>query len=526
MPVVRRCNLKKVIAMIALLIVSAILVLSVSLLFRKDATNNDTPSASLTQSLEESSKAEEFPSFDASVDFTPSVESTEASSSATSSEPTSSKETSSATSSNVSAESSREETSTTTSSEDSSSEEVSSKQPSSEETSSQITSSEQSSLPSSSEDTSSDIPVITPIDDTEMRAIWISYIDMANIIKNKTESQFRTNFEKVCKNSVEYGLNTLIVHVRPFSDAYYKSDIFPWSSTITGTQGQNPGFDPLKIMVDLAHKYNLKIEAWINPYRVATASVTISKGNPAYKWLDTDKVQKVDGNYFYNPADKDVMQLIVDGVVEIVENYDVDGIHFDDYFYPTTSTSFDSSYYSEYKNSGGTLSLENFRRNNVTTLLEKVYNAVKAIDPSVTFGISPNGNNNTNYNSLYLDIEDVVESGCVDYICPQIYFGFNHGSLPYKSTVDQWSSYVKNSSVKIYIGLAAYKVGASDQWAGTGKSEWTQSTDILKRQVQYLRSTGNCDGFMLYCYSSLFAPESSVAAHAEKEKNNLGSILK
>ena len=520
MPVVRRCNLKKVIAMIALLILSAVLVVSVTLLFKNDTTNNDTPSASLTQSLDESSKVEEFPPFDSSVDFTPSEDSTQENSSTESSTDISSAESSS----EQSADNSRDEASAATSSEDSSSDEVSSETPSSSEVSSEGVSSEEPSQPTSSEDTSSDIPVVSPVSN-EMRAIWISYIDMANILKNKTESQFRTNFEKVCKNSVEYGINTLIVHVRPFSDAYYASDIFPWSSTITGTQGQNPGFDPLRIMVDIAHRYNLKIEAWINPYRVATASVTISKGNPAYKWLDTDKVQKVDGNYFYNPADEDVMKLIVDGVVEIVENYDVDGIHFDDYFYPTTNKTFDSSYYSEYKNSGGTLSLENFRRNNVTTLLDKVYKAIKNIDSSVSFGISPNGNNNTNYNSLFLDIEDVVKTGCVDYICPQIYFGFNHGSLPYKSTVDQWSSYVKNSSVKIYIGLAAYKVGANDQWAGTGKSEWTQSDDILKRQVEYLRSTGKCDGFMLYCYSSLFAPDKSVATHAEKEKNNLGSIL-
>ncbi len=515
--------MKKVIAMIALLIVSAVLVLSISLLFRNDRVGDDTSSAS--QNPTESSQINEYPPFDVSVDFTLSDDSTEENSSLESSKD----ESTSTSSSQQSSENSKEEVSTETSSKDSSSEDISSNQSSSEETSSKETSSEtvssEESSQTSSDNTSSDIPVVNPVN-TEMRAMWVSYIDMANILKNKTEAQFRTNFEKVCKNSIEYGLNTLIVHVRPFSDAYYESKLFPWSSTITGTQGQDPGFDPLEIMVELAHRYGLKIEAWINPYRVSSSGVAISKDSPAYKWLDTDKVQKVNGNYFYNPADQDVMQLIIDGVEEIVENYNVDGIHFDDYFYPTTDKSFDSSYYADYKASGGTLSLENYRRNNVTTLLKKVYKSIKAIDPSVTFGISPNGNNNTNYNSLFLDIESVVEEECVDYICPQIYFGFNHGSLPYKSTVDQWSSYVKNSSVKIYIGLAAYKVGASDQWAGTGKNEWTQSNDILKRQVEYLRSTGKCDGFMLYSYSSLFAPESSVAKHAEKEKNNLGSILK
>jgi len=519
MPVVRRCNLKKVISMIALLILSAVLVLSVSFMFKNNSSNTDTPSTSTSQNSNVSSKANEYPPFDESVDLTLSSEPSQIAPSIEASNDGGSAQSSDYSSEDSSATASAESSSQSQSFEETSSEEPSSKQESSEDTSSEDSSQ------ISSEDISSDIPVISPID-SEMRAIWISYIDMANIIKGKTESQFKANFEKVCKNSAEYGLNTIVVHVRPFSDAYYDSDIFPWSSTITGTQGQNPGFDPLKIMVELAHKYNLKIEAWINPYRVATSGVTMSKDNPAYKWLDTDKVKKVNGNYFYNPADEEVMQLIVDGVEEIVENYDVDGIHFDDYFYPTTDKSFDDSYYKSYKNSGGTMSLENYRRNNVTTLLRKVYSAVKAIDSNVTFGISPNGNNNTNFNSLFLDIQSVVSAGCVDYICPQIYFGFNHGSLPYKSTVEQWSGYVKNSPVKIYIGLAAYKIGVSDQWAGTGKNEWTQSDDILKRQVEYLRSTGKCDGFMLYCYSSLFAPESSISSHAEKEKNNLGSILK
>lgn len=503
--------MKKVLALVALLLISAVLVLSISVLFKDNSAQNDSSNISSQISSETSSKFNEYPPFDSSVDFSP-----------VNSETTTSDESSDETSVNISSDA----VSSTESAETSSAEDVSSQL--SITTSSEVTSSEVVSLPESSEDSSidisSDIPTIKPMND-EMRAIWISYIDMANIIKNRTESEFKANFEKVCKNSVEFGLNTLIVHVRPFSDAYYNSSIFPWSSTITGTQGQNPGFDPLEIMVKLAHKHGLKIEAWINPYRVATSGVNITSKNPAYKWLNTDKVKEVDGKYFYNPASEEVMQLIVDGVVEIVENYDVDGIHFDDYFYPTTDKSFDKNYYEDYKTSGGKMSLEDYRRNNVTTLLKKVYKAIKQIDANITFGISPNGNNNTNYNSLFLDIEDVVNSGCVDYICPQIYFGFNHGSLPYKSTVDNWSAYVKNSPVKIYIGLAAYKVGANDQWAGTGKSEWLQSDDILKRQVQYIRETGKCDGFMLYCYSSLFAPESSVAAHARKEKDNLGSVL-
>ena len=505
--------MKRTLMVAGLLILSAVIAISVGMKFVSSDDRKNDSSAENSDSLSDSTSSVntiEYPSFDSSVTFPSGEESfsetvsqsqLESSSAASSRESVSSKE-----------ESSKEPTSSNvTSSKNESSAQTSSARP--------VSSEEESSSESSRTES-----VIAPVD--ELRAVWISYIDMANIIYKCSETEFTKNFENVCKTVSDFGMNTLIVQVRPFSDAYYPSKLFPWSHTITGTQGKDPGFDPLEIMVRLAHKYNLRFEAWLNPYRVATASVKICDTNPASAWLNTEKVKEVGGKYFYNPASQEVIDLIVSGVEEIVRNYNVDGIHFDDYFYPTTDESFDRASYKEYTSAGGKLSLEEFRRQNVTKMLKATYRAVKKLNSDVVFGISPNGNNNTNYNSLYLDIKSVIENDCLDYICPQIYYGFEHGSYPFEKTVTEWIGYAKNSSVKVYVGLAAYKTGVSDQWAGTGKNEWTKHTDILKRQVEYLRSNSTAKGFVLYCYSSLFAPSDSVAASAKKEKDNLFSILK
>ena len=190
----------------------------------------------------------------------------------------------------------------------------------------------------------------------EVRAIWISYLDFNSLLKGRTQAQFTANIQGAFDNIKEMGLNTVFVQVRPYGDALYDSDYFPWSHTITGTEGVNPGYDPLAIMVKEAHARGLSIEAWINPYRVRHSGTTaaLSSDNQAQKWLSagSDSVVKTAVGIYYNPGSEEARQLIVDGVKEIVANYNVDGIHFDDYFYPTTDASFDSGTYAAYQNSG------------------------------------------------------------------------------------------------------------------------------------------------------------------------------
>lgn len=364
----------------------------------------------------------------------------------------------------------------------------------------------------------------------ETRAIWISYLEFQSILQGKSKSQFTNSIKEVFSNIYENGFNTVYVHVRSHSDAMYKSNIYPWSVYCTGTEGVNPGFDPLKIMVKEAHTVGLRIEAWINPYRVKSSNNTskISKNSPAYRWLNTDKVVILNGKgIFYNPADEEVIDLIVGGVEEIVANYNVDGIHFDDYFYPTTDYSFDKSYYEKYKSGGGTENLESWRRHNVNTLIERVYASIKALNSSCRFGVSPAGNMDQNYNTLYCDVKTwVSNSGYVDYICPQIYFGFNNKSRAYLLVLDEFSRMITNKNIELIVGLSAYKIGTEDTYAGeSGKTEWQNNDNILSRQVIAARKENSYSGFALYRYDSIFNPTKSVEETVKTELKYLKDIF-
>ena len=363
----------------------------------------------------------------------------------------------------------------------------------------------------------------------ETKAVWISYLEYQSIMQGKSKSQFTSNIKTMFGNLANDGFNTVFVHVRSHSDAMYDSDIFPWSVYCTGTEGKDPGYDPLEIMVSEAHSAGLKIEAWINPYRIKGTSNTskIARSSPAYEWLDSGKVIVLDNGIYYNPADEDVIELIVSGVEEIVRNYDVDGIHFDDYFYPTTAESFDKSYYNEYKSNGGNLKLASWRRQNVNILIKEVYSAIKAIDSSCRFGVSPAGNMEQNYNTLYCDVYTWVTSkGYVDYICPQIYFGFNNKSRPYLDVLAEFSDMITRNDVELIVGLAAYKAGAEDTYAGdSGKKEWINYNDILARQVLAARNENRYSGFALYRYDSVYNPASGVKAAVKAERENLLEIM-
>ena len=435
----------------------------------------------------------------------------------------------------ASSETSSEENTESSSSSSSSSKAESSSSSSSSEISSESSSSEESSESSSKEqEESSSVSSSEPSNQTaapvsETRAVWISYLEYQSILQGKTEKQFTNNIKAMFENLASDGFNTVFVHVRSHSDAMYDSDIFPWSVYCTGTEGENPGFDPLEIMVREAHSAGLKIEAWINPYRIKGNSNTskIASDSPAYKWLNTDKVIVLDNGIYYNPADRDVINLIVSGVEEIVRKYDVDGIHFDDYFYPTTAESFDKNHYSEYKKSGGNLSLSAWRRQNVNTLIKEVYSAIKSIDSSCRFGISPAGNTDKNYNERYCDVYTwVTSAGYVDYICPQIYFGFNNKTRPYLDVLEEFSSMITRNDVELIVGLAAYKCGASDNFAGeSGKNEWIEINDILSRQITAARNENKYAGFALYRYDSIYNPASSVKNAVKAELDALRNLM-
>jgi len=389
----------------------------------------------------------------------------------------------------------------------------------------------------------------------EVRAVWISFIEFSEQLEQLgdsgfSKSDFQEYIDEVFDHCVTWNMNTVIVHVRPYGDAFYPSEYFPWSEYISGKQGKAPGFDPLEYMVQAAHERDLRFEAWLNPYRVATGTTkasSLSADNPARKWMRSSKastrrnVLAFSGNLYYNPAKKAVRDLITNGVREIVENYDVDAIHFDDYFYPSLAEKWKpkakaakSSYgnyfdYKEYDNYADNckdneeipLSLVKWRRENVNKLVRSVYKAVKEANPETQFGISPAGNidNLLDKKSYYVDIENWLSSSeYVDYICPQIYWSFDNAEYSFDTVAERWMDICVNSDIKLYIGIAVYKAAAGKNtvwdWA-----QWHNKTTILKKQVVYCRNQEDIDGFSFFSYQN-FTQKSK-----RKEINNLLEIL-
>ncbi|MGI6206470.1 MAG: family 10 glycosylhydrolase [Anaerovoracaceae bacterium] len=343
---------------------------------------------------------------------------------------------------------------------------------------------------------------------SEMRGIWVSTVASLDYPTTQTTSaeSLKAQADQVINDCYNMGMNAIFLQVRPASDAFYESSYYPWSKYLTGTQGQAPsdGFDPLEYWVEKAHEKGIELHAWINPYRITTSEggwEELSDDNPA-KGAYNDYVVEYDGKYYFDPGEPAVRDLIVKGVLEIVNNYDVDGIHFDDYFYPGSSFD-DSESYAAY---GNGMDKAEWRRNNVNTLVQEVNQAVHDADSHCVFGISPMGiwanksttslgsdtNGGESYTDRYADSYTWVKNGWVDYIAPQIYWNIGYSIADYKTLAEWWSDVVDGTDVKLYIGMADYRANAtSGVWAGT---------DELIRQLQLNTSLPNVSGEIHFRY--------------------------
>lgn len=361
----------------------------------------------------------------------------------------------------------------------------------------------------------------------EQKGIWISYLEYSSAMMNKSAKEFRKTIGKYFDNVKALSFNTVYVQVRAFGDAYYYSDLFPTGDRYNGNIGATLSYDPLKIMVEEAHNRELSVHAWINPMRLMTDSQIkeLSNSYIIKKWYNDDKkrgeyIVKYDGRWYLNPAYSEVERLISDGIAEIVSGYNVDGIQIDDYFYPTTAASFDSAAYNA---SGTSKSLSSWRTDNINEMVKRMNKTVHKYNPTVLFGISPQGSVDNNYNSLYADVRTWCRSSdYCDYILPQVYFGFDNAALPYSDTIALWSSMTSSGKVKLVIGLAGYKIGTVDNYGGAnGKNEWVNNSDMMSRQIKAAKMLENYGGVAIFRYGSIFEPDSSVAKQVNAELANI-----
>ena len=344
-----------------------------------------------------------------------------------------------------------------------------------------------------------------------LKGVWLSSAYNLDFPSKQglTKQQLQAELDSVVSTCKNAGINAIFFQVRPSSDALYKSDYFPWSRVLSGTEGAAPdgGFDPLDYLSKLCNDNKIELHAWVNPYRICKAEQldTLSASNPA-KIHPEYTVTCSDGFVYYNPALKEVRELITNGAVEIVKNYNVKGIHFDDYFYPYNVSDYPDS--QDFKKYGSKFkTVEDFRRDNVNKLVKNVYNAVHKQNKNAVFGISPFGiwDNKTqneygsdtsgmsSYADIYADSRKWVKSGWVDYICPQIYWSTENTVANFNVLVDWWSELTRKYDCDLYVGHALYKLGDD--------SEFLSSFQIQK-QLEYCKSK-YVDGSVFFRYQNI-----------------------
>jgi uncharacterized lipoprotein YddW (UPF0748 family) len=303
----------------------------------------------------------------------------------------------------------------------------------------------------------------------DMQAAWVTTVYNSDWpkVQNNPEEQ-KQEMIKILDTLKETGINTVMFQARTQGDALYKSNINPWSSVLTGVQGKDPGYDPLQFVIQEAHKRGMKVHVWLNPYRITTEGTDLSKlysTHPAKlhpNWVIQYKNSKGNLALCYNPELEEVKKHISDTVLEIVKNYGVDGINFDDYFYPNNPLP-----------SGETRegTIANNRRQHITNMISRVNSVIKSTNPNVKFGVSPRGiwknkssdaigsntNGNESYYSDYADTRMWVKNNMVDYIVPQIYWETENTAADYETLVKWWADVANGTNVDLYIGQGIYK---------------------------------------------------------------------
>jgi len=349
-------------------------------------------------------------------------------------------------------------------------------------------------------------------EEREVRACWVASIGNLDFPSRMglSVASMKAEIDAIIENCRRYGLNTVFFQVRPNGDALYKSEVFPWSIYLTGKQGRAPadGFDPLAYFVKAAHGSKIELHAWINPYRIGSGDKVwegLSADNPAVLHPEYTVTSKT--GVYYDPGLPEARELIISGVKELVLNYEIDGIHFDDYFYPYDLGGFDDS--DTYAKYGKGLPLDDFRRQSVDLLVQSVYKEIKGIKSDVQFGISPFGiwankwidpagsdtRGMSSYAAIFSDSKKWVEEGWLDYICPQIYWTNQHTAAPFDVLVDWWDDLCSRNGMPLYIGMALYKVGEGEVGFDDGA--------VMGDQLRYASAKRSYAGHCFFRYGLL-----------------------
>lgn len=354
----------------------------------------------------------------------------------------------------------------------------------------------------------------------EFRAVWIATvvnIDWPKAGTDPIEKQ-KADFIEILDTYKKLNYNAVIVQIRSVGDAFYPSKLAPWSKYLTGKEGKAPAnnFDPLEWMITETHNRGFEFHAWLNPYR-ATMNLNTEVLSPTHDFFKHPEwMIKYGGKYYYNPALPDVQTHLIAVVDEVVKNYDIDAIHFDDYFYPYKIAGEEFNDSASFKKFGAGMTLPDWRRYNVNNFVKYCSYSIKSIKPWVQFGISPFGvwrnksvdpkgsdtnSGQTNYDDLFADPMEWMEHSWVDYILPQLYWSMDHRTASYTKLLKWWAENSKNTAV--YIGNGSYKINTDSD------KRWNVPSEI-PNQIDVTRSYKNINGNAFFSAKSFINRNKSV----------------
>ncbi len=366
----------------------------------------------------------------------------------------------------------------------------------------------------------SNAQVLTPNPKNEFRAVWIATvvnIDWPKTSKDDVAKQ-KADYLEILDTYKKLNYNAVIVQIRSVGDAFYPTNLAPWSRFLTGKEGQapQPYYDTLAWMIAETHARGFEFHAWMNPYR-ATMDYNTAILSPEHDYFKHPEwMIKYGGKYYYNPALPEVQKHLLNIVNEVVQNYDVDAVHFDDYFYPYKVTGEKFNDTAAYEKYGNGMSIEDWRRSNVNTFIKEVSVSIKNIKPWVQFGISPFGvwrnksvdpkgsdteAGQTNYDDLFADPIAWMENKWIDYLVPQLYWSLDHPKASYSKLLRWWSENSTNTA--IYIGNGSYKINADSD------KRWNNPSEI-PNQIDLTRSYKNVQGNAFFSAKSFVNKNQSV----------------
>lgn len=372
----------------------------------------------------------------------------------------------------------------------------------------------------------------------DVRGVWVSNVVNIDTPKCENIDEYKKYLIQMINNMASYKINTMIFQVRPNNDAYYPSKYNPWSRYITGEEGKDPGFDVLAFVIEEAKKYGIKVHAWMNPYRVSSASMdkigktkeeylselhelNFARRHPEHTILDgTNKI-------ILSPSHPEVIDFVTKSIMEVVDNYDVEGVHIDDYFYPYAKipVELEQADYEKYRLSPEQ-SLDDFRRMNVNNMIKSVHEALKKsfsnTGKKVTFGISPfaiyrthssiveggwdKGSYNAPgalqcYSELYSDVYAWMENGWIDYVVPQVYWPFERKDVTYHDIASWWSNRCAETNTTLYIGMGLYQMGSNEVW---------QNPKEIVNQLAFNQNFENIKGSIFFTYRDLVKGQNPI----------------